>query len=136
MAFFYWIHCIRISNNIEGRRKVFSLVNMGRLINAFQTKIVFLTLVFLTSICSQILYETDDQQNTILNRRSKDVSAKSTLDETKAFLKKKTSSLQICIDNEDAYYDSLIFNSQRQTPSGKIYCFVFSFLFIMDDGVH
>lgn len=93
---------------------------MGRLINAFQTKIVFLTLVFLTSICSQILYETDDQQNTILNRRSKEVSAKSTLDETEAFLKKKTSSLQICIDNEDAYYDSLIFNSQRQTPSESI----------------
>lgn len=109
---------------------------MGRLINAFQTKIVFLTLVFLTSICSQILYETDDQQNTILNRRSKEVSAKSTLDETEAFLKKKTSSLQICIDNEDAYYDSLIFNSQRQTPSGKIYCFVFFIFFIMDDGVH
>lgn len=104
---------------------------MGRLINAFQTKIVFLTLVFLTSICSQILYETDDQQNTILNRRSKEVSAKSTLDETEAFLKKKTSSLQICIDNEDAYYDSLIFNSQRQTPSGKIYCFVFFHFFLL-----
>lgn len=93
---------------------------MGRLVNAFQTKIVFLTLVFLTSICSQILYETNDQQYTILNRKSKDVSAKSILDETKVFLEKKTFSLQICID---AYYDLLIINSQRRTPSGKIIVF-------------
>lgn len=75
------------------------------LMNTLQFKTTCLTfsLVFLTCIFCQTLYETDYQQNNILNRESKDVSLQCLLDETEALLKKKTSDLQNCIAMIDAY---------------------------------
>nr|XP_034307097.1 fucolectin [Crassostrea gigas] len=81
---------------------------MSRLMNTLQIKTTCLTfsLVFLTCIFSQTLYESDYQQNNILNRESKDVSLQSLLDETEALLKKKTSDLQNCNAMMDAYNEN------------------------------
>lgn len=57
--------------------------------NALQTRISFFTVVFLTNIRAQILYETDYQQYSVLNRESKEVSVQSLVGETEALLKKK-----------------------------------------------
>lgn len=84
------------------------------LMNTLQFKTTCLTfsLVFLTCIFCQTLYETEYQQNNILNRESKDVSLQCLLDETEALLKKKTSDLQNCIAMIDAY--------QKKTCYGNI----------------
>lgn len=88
--------------------------------NALQTRIPFLTVVFLTSIRAQILYETDYQQYSSLNRESKEVSVQSLLGETEALLKKMTSDLQKLVDKEDAYNDLMMMYSQGQIPNGEI----------------
>lgn len=67
---------------------------MNRLMNALPARISFLTMVFLTSFRAQILYETDYQQYSNLNREGKEVSVQSLLGETEALLKKETSDLQ------------------------------------------
>lgn len=87
--------------------------------NALQTRIYFLTVVFLTSIRAQILYETDYQQYSMLNRESKEVSVHSLLGETEALLKKKTTDLQKLVDKEDAYNDLMMMYSQGQIPNGE-----------------
>lgn len=50
---------------------------MNRLMNALPARISFLTMVFLTSFRAQILYETDYQQYSNLNREGKEVSVQS-----------------------------------------------------------
>lgn len=67
---------------------------MKRLMNALPARISFLTMVFLTSFRAQILYETDYQQYSNLNREGKEVSVQALLGETEALLKKETSDLQ------------------------------------------
>lgn len=111
----------------------FHRYTMNRLMNTLQFKTACLTMVFLSCIFSQTLYESDYQQYTILNRESKDVSLQSLLDETEALLKEKTSYLQKCMDMKDSYNDSLIMNNQEQTTRcGNIhflkYCIIFFFL--------
>lgn len=111
----------------------FHRYTMNRLMNTLQFKTACLTLVFLSCIFSQTLYESDYQQYTILNRESKDVSLQYLLDETESLLKTKTFNLQNCIEMKDAYNDSLILNNQEQTPScGNIlffeYCIFFFFM--------
>lgn len=78
---------------------------MNRIMNTLQFKTTCLTfsLLFLTCIFSQTLYETDYQQYIILNRESKDVCLQSLLDERDALLKETTSNLQNCIDMKDAF---------------------------------
>lgn len=86
--------------------------------NALQTWIYFLTVLFLASIRAQILYETDYQQYSMLNRESKEVSVYSLLGETEALLKKKTTDLQKLVDiKEDAYNDLMMMYSQGQIPN-------------------
>lgn len=87
--------------------------------NALQTRIYFLTVLFLASIRAQILYETDYQQYSMLNRESKEVSVHSLLGETEALLKKKTTDLQKLVDKEDAYNDLMMMYSQGQIPNGE-----------------
>lgn len=88
--------------------------------NALQTWIYFLTVLFLASIRAQILYETDYQQYSMLNRESKEVSVYSLLGETEALLKKKTTDLQKLVDiKEDAYNDLMMMYSQGQIPNGE-----------------
>lgn len=89
--------------------------------NALQTRIYFLTVLFLASIRAQILYdETDYQQYSMLNRESKEVSVYSLLGETEALLKKKTTDLQKLVDiKEDAYNDLMMMYSQGQIPNGE-----------------
>lgn len=89
---------------------------MNGLMNTLQFKTICLTMVFLTCILSQTLYENDYQQYTILNRESKEVSVQSLLDKTEALLKEKTFNFQKCIEMKDSYNDSLILNNQEQTP--------------------
>lgn len=88
--------------------------------NALPTRISFLTMVFLTSIRAQILYETDYQQYSNLNREGKEVYLQSLLDETEALLKKKTSDLQNLVDiKEEAYNDLMMMYSQGKFPNGE-----------------
>lgn len=88
--------------------------------NALQTRIYFLAVLFLASIRAQILYETDYQQYSMLNRESKEVSVYSLLGETEALLKKKTTDLQKLVDiKEDAYNDLMMMYSQGQIPNGE-----------------
>lgn len=85
--------------------------------NALPTRIYFLTMVFLTSIRAQILYETDYQQYSNLNREGKEVSLQSLLGESEALLKKKTSDLLNLVDiKEDAYNDLMMMYSQGKIP--------------------
>lgn len=84
--------------------------------NALQTRIPFLTVVFLTSIRAQILYDTDYQQYSSLNRESKEVSVQSLVSETEALLKKKTSDLQELVEKYD---ELLMMYSQEQIPNGE-----------------
>lgn len=72
----------------------------------FKTTCLTFSLVFLTCIFCQTLYQSDYRQNNILKRESKDVSLQCLLDETEALLKKKTSNLQDCIKKEDEYNNS------------------------------
>lgn len=53
--------------------------NMNRLMNALPARISFLAMVFLTSFRAQMLYETDYQQYSNLNREGKEVSVQSLL---------------------------------------------------------
>lgn len=78
---------------------------MNRIMNTLQFKTTCLTfsLLFLTCIFSQTLYETNYQQYIILNRESKDVCLQSLLDEREALLKETTSNLQNCSDIKDAF---------------------------------
>lgn len=93
---------------------------MNRLMNALPARISFLTMVFLTSFRAQILYETDYQQYSNLNREGKEVSVQSLLGETEALLKKETSDLQKLVDiKEDAYNDLMMIYSQGKIPNGK-----------------
>lgn len=92
---------------------------MTRPMNTLQTRIYFLTVLFFTSIRAQILYETDYQQYSMLNRESKEVSVHSLLGETEALLKKKTTDLQKLVDKEDAYNDLMMMYSQGQIPNGE-----------------
>lgn len=88
--------------------------------NALQTRIYFLTVLFLASIRAQILYETDYQQYSMLNRESKEASVYSLLGETEALLKKKATDLQKLVDiKEDAYNDLMMMYSQGQIPNGE-----------------
>lgn len=82
--------------------------------NALQTRISFFTVVFLTNIRAQILYETDYQQYSVLNRESKEVSVQSLVGETEALLKKKTSDLQKLVEKYD---ELLMIHSQEQIPN-------------------
>lgn len=84
--------------------------------NALQTRISFFTVVFLTNIRAQILYETDYQQYSVLNRESKEVSVQSLVSETEALLKKKTSDLQKLVEKYD---ELLMIHSQEQIPNGE-----------------
>lgn len=91
---------------------------MNRLMNALPTMIYFITVVFLTSIRAQILYETDYQQYSLLNRKSKEVSVQYLLSETETLFKKKTSDLQKLVDiKEEAYNDLLMIYSQGKIPN-------------------
>lgn len=108
---------------------------MNGLMNTLQFKTICLTMVFLTCILSQTLYENDYQQYTILNRESKEVSVQSLLDKTEALLKEKTLNFQKCIEMKDSYNDSLILNNQEQTPiCGKVYFFENCIFFFYDCG--
>lgn len=84
--------------------------------NALQTRISFFTVVFLTNIRAQILYETDYQQYSVLNRESMEVSVQSLVGETEALLKKKTSDLQKLVEKYD---ELLMIHSQEQIPNGE-----------------
>lgn len=96
---------------------------MNRLMNALPARISFLTMVFLTSFRAQILYETDYQQYSNLNREGKEVSVQSLLGETEALLKKETSDLQKLVDiKEDAYNDLMMMYSQGKIPNGSGIC--------------
>lgn len=86
---------------------------------SIQFKTVCFTLVFFTCIFSQTLYETDYQ----LYSENNDESVQTSLDETEAFLKKKTSDLQKCIDKKDAYNNLPTMNNQDQTPNGKVHVY-------------
>lgn len=102
--------------------------------NTLQFMTACLTLVFLSCIFSQALYESDYQQYTVLNRKSKDIFFpifnwwKGTL------LNEKTSYVQKCIEMKDSYHDSLILNNLEQTPNcGNIHFFEYCiFLFFFD----
>lgn len=97
------------------------------LMNTLQFKTTCLTfsLVFLTCIFCQTLYETDYQQNNILNRESKDVSLQCLLDETEALLKKKTSDLQNCIAMMDAYKENPCYGNINNIQFFPIIYFLF-----------
>lgn len=87
--------------------------------NSIQFKTVCLTLVFFTCIFSQTLYETDYQ----LYSESNDVPVQTSLDETEAYLKEKTSDLQRCIDKKGVDNYSPILNNQDQTFNGKVHVY-------------
>lgn len=53
----------------RGISRNFIWYDMNRLMNALPTMIYFITVVFLTSIRAQILYETDYQQYSLLNKK-------------------------------------------------------------------
>lgn len=102
---------------------------MNRLMNALPTMIYFITVVFLTSIRAQILYETDYQQYSLLNRKSKEVSVQYLLSETETLFKKKTSDLQKLVDiKEEAYNDLLMIYSQGKIPNGEKLIFFRTFI--------
>lgn len=61
-------------------------------------KTVCLLFTYLTSVCSQFLYETNYQQHNVLNERSRDVVFHSLLDETEDLLKVTMSKMQRCVD--------------------------------------
>ncbi|XP_052680449.1 uncharacterized protein LOC128161247 [Crassostrea angulata] len=91
---------------------------MNRLMNALPARISFLAKVFLTSFRAQMLYETDYQQYSNLNREGKEVSVQSLLGETEARLKKETSDLQKLVDiKEDAYNQLMMMYSQGKIPN-------------------
>lgn len=93
---------------------------MNRLMNALPARISFLAMVFLTSFRAQILYETDYQQYSNLNKEGKEVSVQSLLGETEALLKKETSDLQKLVDiKEDAYNQLMMMYSQGKNPNAK-----------------
>lgn len=100
---------------------------MSRLMNTLQFKTTCLTfsLVFLTCIFCQTLYESDYQQNNILNRESKDVSLQCLLDETEALLKKKTSDLQNCIAMMDAYNENPCYGNINNIHFFQYFIFFF-----------
>lgn len=103
---------------------------MNRLMNALPARISFLTMVFLTSFRAQVLYETDYQQYSNLNREGKEVSVQSLLGETEARLKKETSDLQKLVDiKEDAYNDLMMMYSQGKIPNGKKLIFFKMFIY-------
>lgn len=92
---------------------------MNRQMNSIQFKTVCLTLVFFTCIFSQTLYETNYQ----LYSESNDVPVQTSLDETEALLKEKTSDLQRCIDKKGVDNYSPILNNQDQTFNGKVHVY-------------
>lgn len=100
-------------------KTIFLWKTMKRKMKSIQFKTVCFTLVFFTCIFSQTLYETDYQ----LYSENNDESVQTSLDETEAFLKKKTSDLQKCIDKKDAYNNSPTINNQDQTPNGKVHVY-------------
>lgn len=90
-------------------------------------KTVCFLFTYLTSVCSQILYETNYQQHNILNRRSRDVVFLSVLDKTEDLLKETMSKMQRCVDlNEQravAYEVLLKMCNTGQFLNGKFLIF-------------
>lgn len=90
-------------------------------------KTVCFLLTYLTSICSQSLYDTFYQQHNVLNRGNSEVVFQSLLDETENNSKETMSKMQICFDMEEirsvAYECLLKMYSKGQFPNGK---FLFS----------
>lgn len=88
-------------------------------------KTVCYLLTYLTSICSQSLYETNYQQHNVLNRGNREVVFQSLLDETEDLLKETMSKMQRCVDLDElrsvAYEGLLKMYSKGQFPNGKIF---------------
>lgn len=86
-------------------------------------KTVCFLFTFLTSICSQSLYDTNYQQLSVLNRGNSEVVFKSLLDETENILKETMSKMQRCFDMEEirsvANEGLLKMYSKGQFPNGK-----------------
>lgn len=90
-------------------------------------KTVCFLFTYLTSVCSQVLYETNYQQHNILKRRSRDVVFLSVLDKTEDLLKETMSKMQRCVDlNEQravAYEVLLKMCNTGQFLNGKFLIF-------------
>lgn len=86
-------------------------------------KTVCFLFTYLTSICSQSMYDTNYQQLSILNRGNSEVIFKSLLDETENILKETMSKMQRCFDMEEirsvAYEGLLKMYSKGQFSNGK-----------------
>lgn len=82
-------------------------------------------LIFLTSVCPQSLYETNDQQQNVLNRGNRDVILQSLLGETEDLLKETMSKMQRCDDLNElrsvAYEGLLKMYSKGQFPNGRYF---------------
>lgn len=79
--------------------------------NVLQIRIYFFIVLFLVSICVQILYEIDYQQYFMLNRESKEVFVYFLFGEIEVFFKKKIIDLQKFVDKEDVYNDLMMMYS-------------------------
>lgn len=86
-------------------------------------KTVCFLITYLTSICSQSLYDTNYQQHSVLNRGHSEVVFQSLLNETENILKETMSKMQGCFDVEEkcsvAYEGLLKMYSKGQFPNGK-----------------
>lgn len=89
----------------------------------FKTACFLLT--FFATICSQSLYDTNNQQLSVLNRGNSGDVFQSLLDETEDILKETMFKMQRCVHLEElrsvAYEGLLKMYSKGQFPNGKIY---------------
>lgn len=85
-------------------------------------KTTFLTLMYLTSILPQSLYDNDFQQYHTFNRESRESSVKDLINVTETILKERTFKLEECNGRHnsivDAYSELLRMNNKEIIPNG------------------
>lgn len=83
----------------------------------------FLTLMYLTSVLSQSLYDNDFQKYHTFNRESRESSIEDLIHVTETILKERTSKLEKCNARYnsivDAYSELLRMNNKGIIPNGK-----------------
>lgn len=86
-------------------------------------KTTFLTLMYLTSILSQSLYDNDFQQCHTFNRESRERSVEDLINVTETILKERTLKLEKCNARHNsivhAYSELLRMNNKGIIPNGK-----------------